>query len=117
MFRKNHPGKNRCPASEGNSSQPAAPLHCFGSDVPTVLTSLQQKGESLMGQDWGSRPGDPISPIPVFCVPFVWVLHYRQEQTSERIAILAVCEISRIFGTLSPFPALKSEHYRTSLPQ
>ncbi|GBN88231.1 hypothetical protein AVEN_141710-1 [Araneus ventricosus] len=28
----------------------AAPLHCFGSDVPIVLTSLQEKGESLMGQ-------------------------------------------------------------------
>ncbi|GBN18153.1 hypothetical protein AVEN_191709-1 [Araneus ventricosus] len=24
---RNHPGRNRCPASEGSSSQPAAPLH------------------------------------------------------------------------------------------
>ncbi|GBM20751.1 hypothetical protein AVEN_105974-1 [Araneus ventricosus] len=40
---RNHPGRNRCPASEGRSSQPAAPIHCFGSDVPIVLTSMQEK--------------------------------------------------------------------------
>ncbi|GBL91341.1 hypothetical protein AVEN_203492-1 [Araneus ventricosus] len=42
---RNHPGKNRCPANEGSSSQPDVPLHCFGSDVPIVLTSMQEKGE------------------------------------------------------------------------
>ncbi|GBL90880.1 hypothetical protein AVEN_27987-2-1, partial [Araneus ventricosus] len=47
----NHPGKNRCPESEGSSSQPFAPLHCFRSDFPIGLTSLQEKGESLMGLD------------------------------------------------------------------
>ncbi|GBM43198.1 hypothetical protein AVEN_50115-1 [Araneus ventricosus] len=47
---RSHTGKNRCPTSEGSSSQPAAPLNCFGSDIPIVLTSLQEKGESLMGQ-------------------------------------------------------------------
>ncbi|GBO33895.1 hypothetical protein AVEN_212634-1 [Araneus ventricosus] len=33
-------------------------------DVPIVLTSLQKKDGSLMGQDRGCRPGDPISLIP-----------------------------------------------------
>ncbi|GBM27419.1 hypothetical protein AVEN_25327-1 [Araneus ventricosus] len=42
---KNHPGKNRCPASVGSSSQHTAPLHYFGSDVPIKLTSMRGKGE------------------------------------------------------------------------
>ncbi|GBO02191.1 hypothetical protein AVEN_132473-1 [Araneus ventricosus] len=54
------------------------PLHCFGSDVPIVLTSVLEKGETLMGQDRGSKPDHPISPIPddefVLSCPF---LHYR----------------------------------------
>ncbi|GBO01790.1 hypothetical protein AVEN_18671-1 [Araneus ventricosus] len=58
----NHPGKNRRPAREG-SSQPAAPLHGFGSNVPIVLTSMQEKGESLMGKDRGCKQGDPLSPV------------------------------------------------------
>ncbi|GBM93135.1 hypothetical protein AVEN_111780-1, partial [Araneus ventricosus] len=46
---RNHPGGNRCPPSEGISSQPTVPLHCFGSDIPIVLTSAQEKGSSLIG--------------------------------------------------------------------
>ncbi|GBL84125.1 hypothetical protein AVEN_118543-1 [Araneus ventricosus] len=42
---RNHPGKNRCPESEGSSSQPSTSLHCLGSDFTTVLTSVQEKGE------------------------------------------------------------------------
>ncbi|GBN39320.1 hypothetical protein AVEN_167742-1 [Araneus ventricosus] len=77
-----HPDECPCPASEVSSSQPVAPLHCFGSDVPIVLTSMQEKGESLMRQDQGCRPGDPMSTIPgdeyVICVPCcVGILHYR----------------------------------------
>ncbi|GBO21294.1 hypothetical protein AVEN_173947-1, partial [Araneus ventricosus] len=68
--------------SEGSSSQPEAPLHCFGSDIPKVPTSLQEKGEIVMGQDRDCRPCDPISPIPggecVFLCPLLCgVLHYR----------------------------------------
>ncbi|GBN56179.1 hypothetical protein AVEN_82275-1 [Araneus ventricosus] len=39
-------------------------MRMFGSEVPIVLTSMQERGESLMGQDWGCRRGDPISPLP-----------------------------------------------------
>ncbi|GBN90602.1 hypothetical protein AVEN_217014-1 [Araneus ventricosus] len=60
---RNHPCENRCLASEGGSSQSAAPLHCFGSDVPIVLISMQEKEESLMGLDRGCKPGGPVSPI------------------------------------------------------
>ncbi|GBN33697.1 hypothetical protein AVEN_149984-1 [Araneus ventricosus] len=79
---RNHPGKNRCPVSEGTSSHPTAPLHCFGSDITIVLTSMQKKGESLKGKDWGCRPGDPISPIPddkcvLLCPLLCGFLHYR----------------------------------------
>ncbi|GBM02845.1 hypothetical protein AVEN_52024-1 [Araneus ventricosus] len=81
-IQRNHPGKSRCPAREGSSSQPAAPLHCFVSDVPIVLTSMQEKGESLMGQDRGCKPSDPISPIlgdeyVLLCPLLCGVLHYR----------------------------------------
>ncbi|GBL78837.1 hypothetical protein AVEN_48831-1 [Araneus ventricosus] len=74
--------KNMCPANERSTSQPDAPLHCFGSDVPIVLTSLQEKGESLMWRDRGCRQGDPVSPIPVdecvhLCPLLCGVLHYR----------------------------------------
>ncbi|GBN95379.1 hypothetical protein AVEN_144829-1 [Araneus ventricosus] len=58
-------------------------LHRFGSDVPIALTSMQEKGESLMGQDRVCMPGDPISPIPgdecvLLCPLLCGVLHYRQ---------------------------------------
>ncbi|GBN49375.1 hypothetical protein AVEN_162332-1 [Araneus ventricosus] len=43
---RNHSVKNRCPESEGSSLQPAAPLHCFRSDVPIVLNSMQKKGKA-----------------------------------------------------------------------
>ncbi|GBO08189.1 hypothetical protein AVEN_152606-1 [Araneus ventricosus] len=59
---RNHPGKNRC--SERCPSQPATPLHCFGSNVPIVLTLKQEKGESLIVLDQGCRRRDPISQIP-----------------------------------------------------
>ncbi|GBL83296.1 hypothetical protein AVEN_110623-1 [Araneus ventricosus] len=54
----------------------------FGSDVPIVLTSMQEKGESLRGQNQGCRPGDPISPITgdecvLLCPVLCGVLHYR----------------------------------------
>ncbi|GBM87491.1 hypothetical protein AVEN_211642-1 [Araneus ventricosus] len=45
----------------------------FESDVPIVLTSIQEEGECLMEQDRGCRPGDQISPThsdeSFFCVP------------------------------------------------
>ncbi|GBN55240.1 hypothetical protein AVEN_226443-1 [Araneus ventricosus] len=84
----------RCPAREGNSSQPAAPLHCFGSDVQIVLTPMQER--CLMGQDSGCRAGDSISPIPsdecvLLCILLCGVLHYRPRTNSSKlIAILAV---------------------------
>ncbi|GBM34535.1 hypothetical protein AVEN_43190-1 [Araneus ventricosus] len=40
---RNHPGKNRWPASKGTSSQPCAPLHCFGRDVPIVRLHCRKK--------------------------------------------------------------------------
>ncbi|GBM10004.1 hypothetical protein AVEN_23992-1 [Araneus ventricosus] len=39
-------------------------MSMLGSDIPIVLTLVQQKGESLMGQDRDCRSGEPISPIP-----------------------------------------------------
>ncbi|GBM14072.1 hypothetical protein AVEN_209961-1 [Araneus ventricosus] len=41
----------------------ASVMSVFAGDDPIVLTSMQEKGESLIGQDRGARPGDPISPI------------------------------------------------------
>ncbi|GBN52523.1 hypothetical protein AVEN_235098-1 [Araneus ventricosus] len=35
----------------------------FGSDVPIALSTIQAKFESLVGQDRGCRPGDPIASI------------------------------------------------------
>ncbi|GBN81340.1 hypothetical protein AVEN_59622-1 [Araneus ventricosus] len=57
-------------------------MSIFGSDDPIVLTSMQGKNESLMGQDQGCRPSDPISPIPanecvLLCSLLCGVLHYR----------------------------------------
>ncbi|GBO38589.1 hypothetical protein AVEN_230537-1, partial [Araneus ventricosus] len=54
----------------------------FESDVPVVLTSKLEKGESLIWQDLGCRPGDPISPISddecvLLCPLLCGVLHYR----------------------------------------
>ncbi|GBM18754.1 hypothetical protein AVEN_44312-1 [Araneus ventricosus] len=92
---QNHPGKNRCPTSERSSSQPA-PLHYFRSDFLVVLTSMQEKGESLMGQDRGCRPADSISPMlgdecVLLCPLLCGVLHYRPRTNPSRlIAILAV---------------------------
>ncbi|GBM10941.1 hypothetical protein AVEN_139277-1 [Araneus ventricosus] len=85
-------------ASEGSSSQPAAPLHCFGSDVPTVLTSLQQKVESLMNGCKIGALDQVIQSLPYqatnvfFFVPCC-VRSYiivQEQNLSRRIAILAV---------------------------
>ncbi|GBM02081.1 hypothetical protein AVEN_209766-1 [Araneus ventricosus] len=65
------------------------------SDVP-ILLCLVKKGESLMGQNWGCRLGDPISPIlgyecVLLCPLLCGVLRYAQEQNpSKLISILAV---------------------------
>ncbi|GBO17936.1 hypothetical protein AVEN_26845-1 [Araneus ventricosus] len=115
---RNHPGKNRCPESEGSSSRSSAPLHCFGSDVPIVLTSMEEKGEltsmeekgeltsmeekgeltsmeekgeSLMGQDRGLATSSK-NKTPRGLLPFLQ-------------SLISV----RSFGThLHLFPALKS---------
>ncbi|GBO24082.1 hypothetical protein AVEN_40221-1, partial [Araneus ventricosus] len=42
----------------------ASLMSMIGNDVPIVPTSMQEKGENLMGQDRDCRPGDPVSPIP-----------------------------------------------------
>ncbi|GBM77859.1 hypothetical protein AVEN_24611-1 [Araneus ventricosus] len=123
---RNNPGKNRCPASEESSSHPAAPLHCFGSDVPIVLTSMQGRGESLVGQDQSCRPGDPISYIPVdecvlSCPLLCGVLHYPP-RTKPLEAHCHSCSFVinvRTFGThLHLFPTLKSallgRHFRSN---
>ncbi|GBM20978.1 hypothetical protein AVEN_87940-1 [Araneus ventricosus] len=54
----------------------------FGSDVPIVLTSMQEKDENLIGQDQGCRPGTPTSPIQgyecvLLCPLLCGVFHYR----------------------------------------
>ncbi|GBN41725.1 hypothetical protein AVEN_233977-1 [Araneus ventricosus] len=53
-----------------------------GSHAPTVLTLMQEKGESLIRQDRGYRPSDPISANTndecVLLHPFLCgVLHHR----------------------------------------
>ncbi|GBN75821.1 hypothetical protein AVEN_256865-1 [Araneus ventricosus] len=75
-------GKNRCPERERCSSQPAVPLHFFGSDVPIVFISMREKVESLMEQDWDCKTGQLICPIPgdecvLLCPLLYWILHYR----------------------------------------
>ncbi|GBM19568.1 hypothetical protein AVEN_369-1 [Araneus ventricosus] len=72
----------RYPASEETSSQPVAPLHCFGSDVPIVLTSMQEKGESLMGKNGaGGRviqfPPSQATNVFFFSPLLCGSLHYR----------------------------------------
>ncbi|GBN46626.1 hypothetical protein AVEN_222855-1 [Araneus ventricosus] len=58
-------------------------MNMCGSEAPTVLTLMQEKGESLIRQDRGCRPSDPISANPndecVLLHPLVCrVLHYPQ---------------------------------------
>ncbi|GBL81440.1 hypothetical protein AVEN_182277-1 [Araneus ventricosus] len=49
----------------------ASLMRVFGSDVSIVLTSMREKGESLMEEDRACRPSDPIFPIPGDeCVPY-----------------------------------------------
>ncbi|GBN59969.1 hypothetical protein AVEN_103951-1 [Araneus ventricosus] len=122
---KNHPGKNRCPASEGSSSQPATPLHCFGSDIPIVLTSILGKDESLKGQDQESKPGDPISPIPgdecVLLYPSqCGILHYRPRTKPQEVYFHSCSLVIsvRSFGPpSSPFSYIEVSTIGTSLPK
>ncbi|GBN63245.1 hypothetical protein AVEN_74480-1 [Araneus ventricosus] len=115
----------RYSASEDSSSQPAEPLHYFGSNVSIVLASMQEKGESRMGKDRDCRQGDPISLIPgdecvLFCPLLCGVVHYIPRRKPHQ----AYCHSSslvvsvRSFGaSLHLFPALKSAlsgpHFRS----
>ncbi|GBM51601.1 hypothetical protein AVEN_146254-1 [Araneus ventricosus] len=84
---------------------------------------MQEKGESLMGQDRGCRKGDPISPIPcnerLSCPLLCWILHYRP-RTKPLEAYCHSCSLVitvRGSGThLHLFPAFKSSlsgrHFR-----
>ncbi|GBM67017.1 hypothetical protein AVEN_135511-1 [Araneus ventricosus] len=120
---RNHPGKNRCPVSEG-SSQPSAPLHFIGSDVPIVKTTMQGKGESLRVQDRSCRTGDPISPIlgdecALLCALLCGVSNHRPRTKLLEAYCHSFCLVIsvRSFGThLHLFPALKSalsgRHFR-----
>ncbi|GBL82221.1 hypothetical protein AVEN_252408-1 [Araneus ventricosus] len=59
----------------------ASLMSIFDSDVLVVLTSIKEKGESLMRQDRGCRPGDPISLVQddecvLLCPLLCEVLHY-----------------------------------------
>ncbi|GBL84309.1 hypothetical protein AVEN_118680-1 [Araneus ventricosus] len=61
----------------------ASLMSMFGSDVPIELTSMQEKGENLMGQDRHCRGVDPIYPIPgdecvLLCTFLGGVLHYNR---------------------------------------
>ncbi|GBM08286.1 hypothetical protein AVEN_101420-1 [Araneus ventricosus] len=86
----------------------------FGSDVPIVLTSMQKKVESLMGQDRGCWRGHPISPIPgdecILLSPLLCgVLHYRPrtKPLNSRILLRPI--------RLSPFSSIEVSTIGTSL--
>ncbi|GBL88100.1 hypothetical protein AVEN_133746-1 [Araneus ventricosus] len=91
----------------------------FGSDTAIVLTSMQEKDESLMRQDRDCRRRDPISPIPgeecvllcPCCVGSCIIVQEQSPSTQESWS-----------GPTAPFdfpffPALKSAlsvpHFRT----
>ncbi|GBM67124.1 hypothetical protein AVEN_194989-1 [Araneus ventricosus] len=82
----------------------------FGSDVPIVLISMQEKSQSLMGQDRGCRVGYPISPISgdecvLLCPLLCGVLHYRP-RTKPLEAYCHSCSLVINLGThLHLFPA------------
>ncbi|GBM76213.1 hypothetical protein AVEN_86424-1 [Araneus ventricosus] len=118
---RKHPGKNRCPVSERSSSQTVAPLLCFGSEVPIVPTSVQEKGRSLMGQ------GRMIQYLPSqlrmcsFVLLLLEIFHLRpRTKTLDAYCQSFSLVISvRAFGTHLHFsPALKSEllgrHFRSN---
>ncbi|GBM74875.1 hypothetical protein AVEN_212318-1 [Araneus ventricosus] len=61
----------------------ASLMSMFESDVRIVLTSMQEKGESLIGQDRGCWPGNPMSTIRseecvLLCPSLCGVLRYRR---------------------------------------
>ncbi|GBN55645.1 hypothetical protein AVEN_187632-1 [Araneus ventricosus] len=87
---RNHPGKNRCPSDRRSASQPIAALHCFGSDVSIVLTSMQEKGESMMCK---------IGAVG-------WVIHFLPSQATNVLFCVPCCVGSCIISTprgLLPF--------------
>ncbi|GBM14390.1 hypothetical protein AVEN_246559-1 [Araneus ventricosus] len=87
----------------------------FESDAPT---SVQKKGESLMGQDWGCKPGGPISPIhgdecAPLCPLLCGVLHDRpKSKPLNSRALVGPYNPIR----LSPFPALESTSFNRWTP-
>ncbi|GBO39143.1 hypothetical protein AVEN_83233-1 [Araneus ventricosus] len=64
----------------------ASLMSMLGSDVSIVRTSIQEKGESLMGQDRDCRPGDPPRRrMCSFVSLAVGGLHYRlRKKTSTQ---------------------------------
>ncbi|GBO26585.1 hypothetical protein AVEN_81001-1 [Araneus ventricosus] len=87
---------------------------------------MQEKDESLMGQERGCRPGDPISPIPgdecvLLCPLLCGILRYHP-RTKPLEVYCHSCNLVisiRSFGThLHLFPALKSVlsvlHFRSN---
>ncbi|GBN86011.1 hypothetical protein AVEN_81513-1 [Araneus ventricosus] len=91
----------------------------FGSDVPIVLASMQEKGESLIEQDRGCRPGDPISPIPddecVFCVPFCVgsCIIVREQNPSNQEPWSGPAAPSDFHFSPALMPGLSGRHFRT----
>ncbi|GBN31933.1 hypothetical protein AVEN_37918-1 [Araneus ventricosus] len=86
------------------------------SDVPLVLTSMQEKCESLMGQDRGCRPGGPISLIPgdecVLLSLLLWgVLHYCPRTKPLSSGPTAPSGI-HLFSALKS--ALSGRHFRSN---
>ncbi|GBN43296.1 hypothetical protein AVEN_89365-1 [Araneus ventricosus] len=87
---------------------------------------MQEKGESVIGQDRGCRPGDSISSIlgdecVLMCPLLCGVLHYRpRTKTLEAYCHSCSLQISlrSFFTHLHLFPALKSalsgRHFRSN---
>ncbi|GBM44310.1 hypothetical protein AVEN_244501-1 [Araneus ventricosus] len=96
----------------------ASLMSMFGGDVPIVLISMQEKGESLIGQDRSCRLGDPSQATNMFfyvpcCVRSCIIVQEQNPSTQEPWS-----------GHTAPsdfhlFPALKSallgSHFRTCL--
>ncbi|GBO41168.1 hypothetical protein AVEN_144238-1 [Araneus ventricosus] len=94
----------------------ASLMRVFGSDVTIVLTSVREKGESLMEQDRGCRPSDPIFPIPgdecvLLCSLLCGILRYRSktEPLNSRAHIGPYSPIR-----LSPFSCIEVSAIGTS---
>ncbi|GBM41868.1 hypothetical protein AVEN_8537-1 [Araneus ventricosus] len=75
---------------------------------------MQEKGESLMGQDRGCKLGDPISPIPgdecvLLCPLLCGVLHYRpRTKLVDSRAMVRPYSPDLTPSNFHLFPALKS---------